>query len=73
MPGATVVVLGAGLDGRFWRVDNGQVTWFDLDMPEVIRLRQRYYTESERNRFLAKSIFDFTWINDVTVHASAGR
>ena len=64
-PNPTVVTLGAGLDGRFWRLDDGRVQWFDLDLPEVIALRRRFYGESPRNRFLAKSILDFTWIDDV--------
>ena len=35
------VNLGAGLDARFTRLDNGLVHWFDLDFPDVIRLRSR--------------------------------
>ncbi len=35
-PRATVVHIGCGLDTRFQRVDNGQVRWFDLDLPDVI-------------------------------------
>ncbi len=64
-PCATVVNLGAGLDGRFWRLDNGQVTWLDLDLPEVVKLRRKFYAESDRNRFIARSILDFTWIDEV--------
>lgn len=64
-PRATVVNLGAGLDGRFWRLDNGQLSWLDLDLPEVVSLRRKFFAESDRNRFIAKSILDFTWIDDV--------
>jgi O-methyltransferase involved in polyketide biosynthesis len=38
-PAATVVELGTGLNARFERVDNGQVHWFDLDLPDTIELR----------------------------------
>jgi O-methyltransferase involved in polyketide biosynthesis len=38
-PSATVVNLGCGLDTTFARVDNGTVTWYDLDLPDVIELR----------------------------------
>ena len=68
-PRATVVNLGAGLDGRFWRLDNGQVTWLDLDLPEVVQLRRKFYAESDRNRFIARSILDFTWIDEVELRA----
>src|SRR5512132_3573025 len=34
-PDGVVVHIGCGLDTRFERVDNGQVEWFDLDMPDV--------------------------------------
>lgn len=64
-PGSTIVNLGAGLDARFWRIDNGHVRWFDLDMPDSIELRQQFYSESDRNRFLAKSMLDFSWIDDI--------
>ena len=72
-PKPTVVTLGAGLDGRFWRLDDGRVRWFDLDLPEVIALRRRFYGESPRNRFLAKSILDFTWMKQPIVPETGGQ
>ena len=64
-PEAVVINLGAGLDTRFWRLDNGKVRWFDLDLPEVIELRRQYLQESERCRFIGKSILDRSWISDL--------
>ncbi len=40
-PEGVVVNLGCGLDDRRRRTDNGRVRWFDLDLPEVIALRER--------------------------------
>ena len=40
-PEAVVVHIGCGLDSRFERVDNGQVEWYDLDLPHVIELRRK--------------------------------
>ena len=40
-PQAVVVHIGCGLDSRFERVDNGQVEWYDLDLPQVIELRRK--------------------------------
>ena len=64
-PAATVVNLGAGLEDRFGRLDNGRVRWFDLDLPEVVDLRRRFFEEEPRRRFLPKSILDFSWLDDV--------
>ena len=61
-PGGTVINFGCGLDTRFQRIDNGKVTWFDIDFPEVIELRSRFITESDRHRFIAGSILDKDWI-----------
>lgn len=33
-PGCTVVNIACGLDTRFQRLDDGRVTWYDLDLPE---------------------------------------
>src|SRR5512138_3249963 len=58
-PDGVVVHIGCGLDTRFERVDNGQVEWFDLDMPQVIELRKILITnQSNRYHALGASIFE---------------
>ncbi len=68
-PEAVVVHIGCGLDSRFERVDNGQVEWYDLDLPQVIELRRKFIgSEGVRYHFLAYSAFDSAWLNTVSVH-----
>ena len=62
-PECTVVNLGCGLDTRFWRIDNGKIRFFDLDLPEVIRLKSGLVQETERYKLLGCSVFDHTWID----------
>ena len=64
-PKGVVVSLGAGLETAFHRVDNGQLTWVDLDLPEVIALRQKLLPPSQREHEIAKSVLDFSWMDDV--------
>jgi hypothetical protein len=40
-PAGTVIEIGTGLNSRFERVDNGQVHWIDLDLPDAIELRRK--------------------------------
>jgi O-methyltransferase involved in polyketide biosynthesis len=66
-PHAVVVHIGCGLDTRFDRVDNGLVEWFDLDMPDVIELRQKLIgNEYERYHTLSTSVFDDDWMEAVS-------
>jgi len=68
-PDAVVVHIGCGLDARFERVDNGQVEWYDLDLPEAIELRRKVIGgEGARYHFLACSVFDSAWLGTVSVH-----
>jgi len=68
-PQAVVIHIGCGLDGRFERVDNGQVEWYDLDLPEVIALRRRLMgDEGDRNHLLGCSVHERAWQNAVSVH-----
>jgi len=68
-PQAVVVHIGCGLDSRFERVDNGQVEWYDLDLPEVIDLRRRIIgAEGGRYHFLSCSMLDDSWLDTVSVH-----
>ncbi len=68
----TVVVnIGAGLDTTFQRVDQGSVLWINIDLPDVVAMRQKLIQQklipdSEREMTISKSIFDFTWIDDIS-------
>lgn len=65
-PDAVVVHIGCGLDTRFERVDNGQVEWYDLDLPHVIELRgQLIGGEGERYHLLGCSVLDDAWLKVV--------
>ena len=57
-PEGTVLNLGCGLDTRFYRTDNGKVTWYDIDFPEVIELRKQFMEENPRHFFVGNSILD---------------
>jgi O-methyltransferase involved in polyketide biosynthesis len=62
-PAATVVELGTGLNTRFERVDNGTVHWIDLDLPDTIELRSRFFADTDRRRMLAASLLDEGWLD----------
>ena len=38
-PDCTVVNIACGLDTRAYRMDNGRLTWYNLDLPETIEVR----------------------------------
>jgi O-methyltransferase involved in polyketide biosynthesis len=73
-PEAVVVHIGCGLDSRFERVcseqpDDGQVEWYDLDLPEVIELRRKFIgDEGIRYHLLGYSAFDSAWLDTVSAH-----
>ena len=64
-PDGTIVNIGAGLDTTFHRLDNGTIFWYDLDLPDSIDLRRKLIPEGERNKCVAKSVFDRTWFRDI--------
>jgi O-methyltransferase involved in polyketide biosynthesis len=61
-PAGTVVELGTGLNTRFDRVDNGQVHWIDLDLPDTIALRGRFFTDTSRRRMVPASVLSEEWL-----------
>ena len=64
-PDASIMNLGAGLDTAFYRVDNGSIEWYDLDLPNVIALRKQLLPETNRVKYIAKSLFDISWCADM--------
>src|SRR6185312_7601813 len=68
-PDGSVVSLGEGLETQFWRVDNGRVHWFTVDLPESAELRRKLLPQSPRQRILPYSALDFSWMSQVeTTH-----
>jgi O-methyltransferase involved in polyketide biosynthesis len=61
-PEGTVIELGTGLNTRFERTDNGSVHWIDLDLPDTIELRRRFFRDTGRHRMLAASLLDEDWL-----------
>lgn len=64
-PDGILVNIGCGMDSRFHRVDNGKMTCFDLDLPEMIEFKKRFYEETDRYHLIAASVFDYAWMDQV--------
>ena len=60
-----VLHLGCGLDSRVLRVEAGEAVWYDVDFPQVIRERQRYFEESHTRRMVAADVRDIRWLEDI--------
>ena len=62
----TVVLhIGCGMDSRVFRVGNESVQWYDVDFPEVIKERRKYYQETESYHMLAEDARETEWIKEV--------
>jgi methyltransferase (TIGR00027 family) len=64
-PDGVVVNIGCGMDTRFYRIDNGQVIFFDLDLPEIIQFKRSFVAESDRYSLIACSVLDDRWMEQV--------
>ncbi len=64
-PDCTVVNIACGLDTRFYRMDNGRILWYNLDLPEVIALRDQIYQEKDRPISIGSSAIDPSWTEAV--------
>jgi len=64
-PAGCVVDLGCGLDTRFDRLDDGQLTWIGIDLPEVIELRRSVLPDRPRCQTIAQSMLELSWIDAV--------
>lgn len=63
-PAATVIEIGAGLNTRFDRVDNGRVHWLDFDLPDAVELRRNFLPDQAaegRRTTQAASVLDTAW------------
>lgn len=61
---AVIIHIGAGLDSRFKRcgVENA---WYDVDFPEVIEERRKYFTEGDGYGMIASDIRREGWLDEI--------
>lgn len=70
-PKAAVVNLGCGLDDTFSKVDNGACRGYNIDMPDVIGIRNDLLPAGEREVNLARDLNDFSWMNEIDASEGA--
>jgi len=66
-----VVNLGCGLDDTFSKVDNGRCRGYNLDLPDVIRVRNELLPAGERETNIACDLNDFSWMDKIDAASGA--
>lgn len=64
-PDAAVVNLGCGLDDTFRKCDNGRCRGYNVDLPDVIRVRNELLPASGRETNLAADLNDHAWMDRI--------
>lgn len=59
---AVILHIGCGLDSRNLRVGAKGHLWYDVDFPEVIAERRKYYEETERYHMMESDAREKKWI-----------
>jgi len=65
-PSGTVIGLACGFDTRFWRIENDNCNYLELDFPEVVALKKEILKEHLNYELIGSSVLDATWIDRVT-------
>jgi O-methyltransferase involved in polyketide biosynthesis len=65
-PDCVVVNIACGLDTRFYRVDNGRIRWYNLDLPETMEVRNQIFEPTERVSNIGISVLDPAWADCIS-------
>ncbi len=68
---AAVLHIGCGMDSRIERVGCGEHKWYDVDFPEVIKLRKKYYTETGNYKMTAGDVRKTDWLGEIPAGTNA--
>lgn len=65
-PDAVVLNLGCGLDTRVNRINSSlKISWFDVDYPEVIELRESFYSNKDGYKMIGSSVIYPDWLAEI--------
>lgn len=68
---AVIIHIGCGMDSRVLRIGEMQNKWYDVDFPQVIEERRRYYSESVNYKMLAGDVREVEWLTNIPENKSA--
>ena len=64
-PNASIVNLGCGLDDSFAKTDNSSCRAYNIDLPDVIMIRNDILGQKEREENLGYDLRDDAWMNQI--------
>lgn len=70
-PNAVIMHIGCGLDSRNERISAKYTKWYDIDFPEVIEERRKYYTESDEYHMMPADMRADTWKEQIDANQDA--
>ena len=70
-PDAVCINLGCGLDDRFTRVDDGNILWFNVDLPDAIEVRRKAFADTERCKSVVGDILNPEWTKQIPAAKTA--
>lgn len=70
-PNSVVLHIGCGMDSRVERVGANDTLWYDIDFPDVIAERKKYYTESSYYHMLSTDMRNMEWKQSIAGNQNA--
>ena len=65
----TVVInIACGLDTRCYRMKGKYLRWYNVDLPETMKIRSQFLTETDPVYQIAKSAMDESYVDDIDYH-----
>ena len=60
-----IVNLGVGLETSYYRINRKNSMFFEVDLPEVIDLREKYLEVGENEKFVKGDLFKLGWCEEL--------
>lgn len=67
-PETVVVNIACGMDTRCYRLEGKYKYWYNIDLPETIEIRKRFFEEKGPVFQLAKSAMDASYAEEICYH-----
>lgn len=60
-----IVNLGVGLETSYYRIDEKNSLFYEVDLPEVIELREKYLKPGVNEKFIKGDLFKLDWCREL--------